>query len=101
MTETSQKNDAMKVYEIGYLLVSSIPGEKVADITAALKGILVKKGASLIAEEAPELRNLAYTMIKKIGTANQRFHTAYFGWLKFELAIGEIQSVKEECEMHP
>jgi ribosomal protein S6 len=55
------KEDRQQVYEIGYLLVSSIPEEKVAGEVDALKAILSKKGAEFIGEEAPELRTLAYT----------------------------------------
>ncbi|MDP3962434.1 MAG: 30S ribosomal protein S6 [bacterium] len=102
MTETlSLKEDTLKVYEIGYLLVSSIPAEKVADSAAYLKEVLSKKGAVMIAEESPELRELAYTMIKKIGTSNHRFDQGYFGWFKFELPTKEIESVKKELEAHP
>lgn len=102
MTEIlSTKDGALKVYEIGYLLVSSVPTEKVADIAASLKDVLSKKGAEIISEEAPELIELSYTMIKKIGTANQRFDRGYFGWIKFELSASEIEEVKKTFEMHP
>lgn len=94
MTKEEQK----QVYEIGYLLVSSIPEEKVASEVASLKEVLSKKGAELIGEEAPELITLAYTMIKKIGTANQRFDQGYFGWFKFELSKKEIESIKKSFD---
>ncbi len=106
MTETlSTKDGALKVYEIGYLLVSSVPTEKVADIATSLKDVLLKKpgkkAAEIISEETPELIELSYTMIKKIGTANQRFDRGYFGWIKFELSASEIEEVKKTFEMHP
>lgn len=99
MAETN-RDDVKKVYEIGYLLVSSIPQEKVTDVVASLKSVLSKKGAVVIAEEAPELISLAYTMIKKIGTANRRFDEGYFGWIKFELQANDIEEVKKAFEMH-
>jgi ribosomal protein S6 len=89
------KEDRMQVYEIGYMLVSSIPEEKVADEVASLKEILSKKGAEFIGEEAPELRTLAYQMIKKIGPTNHRFDKGYFGWFKFELPAKEIEGIKK------
>lgn len=102
MTETlSTTEGAVKVYEIGYILLSSIPAEKVEDTAAALKDVLSKKGAEIISEEIPELRELAYTMVKKIGTLNQRFDQGYFGWIKFELSAKEIEEVKKSFEMHP
>lgn len=99
--EKNLKEDRQQVYEIGYLLVSSIPEEKVAPEAAALKEILSKKGAEFIGEEAPELRTLAYTMIKKIGTSNVRFTQGYFGWFKFELPAKEIEAVKKSFEENP
>jgi ribosomal protein S6 len=95
------KEDRSQVYEIGYLLVSSIPEEKVATEVASLKETLSKKGAEFIGEEAPELITLAYTMIKKVGTLNQRFDQGYFGWLKFELPVKEIEGIKKTFEEKP
>jgi ribosomal protein S6 len=95
------RDDATKVYEIGYLVVSSVPKEKVDGIVDSLKNALTKKGAAIIGEEAPELIDLAYTMIKKIGTSNQRFDQGYFGWVKFELAAREIEEIKKSLDLNP
>lgn len=97
----NMKEDRMQVYEIGYLLVSSIPEEKVAGEVALLKGALEKKGADFIGEEAPELRTLAYQMVKKIGPTNHRFDKGYFGWFKFELPAKEIEAIKKSFEENP
>ncbi|MDB5259650.1 MAG: Ribosomal protein [Candidatus Taylorbacteria bacterium] len=97
----SDKEEIVKVYEIGYLLVSSIPKEKVADITVELRNIVTNKGANIIAEEAAEITQLAYTMIKKVGAANIRFNEGYFGWVKFELSGSEIEAVKKAFEENP
>ena len=96
--EKNMKEDRKQIYEIGYLLVSSIPEEKVADEVNSLKEVLSKKGAEFIGEEMPELRTLAYTMVKKIGPSNHRFDKGYFGWFKFELSAAEIESVKKVFE---
>ncbi len=96
-----KRQDILKVYEIGYLLVSSIPVEKVTEVTASLKDVISKNGAQMIADEAPELRTLAYTMIKKIGPVNHRFDQGYFGWLKFEMPAGKIEEVKKSFEANP
>lgn len=90
-----------KIYEIGYLLVSSVPEEKVEAEVATLKEVLSKKGAEFIGEEAAELRTLAYTMVKKIGANYHNFDKGYFGWFKFELQASEIESVKKSFEENP
>lgn len=92
------KEEQIQVYEIGYLLVSTIPEEKVATEVASLKETLTKKGAEFIGEETPELRTLAYTMIKKMGTSNHRFDQGYFGWFKFVLPKKDIESIKKSFE---
>lgn len=92
------KEEIRKVYEIGYVLVSSIPEEKVGTVIAGLKDLLKEKGAEMIAEGAPELRTLAYTMVKKIGPSNHKFSQGYFGWMKFELLGSEIEGIKKAFE---
>ncbi len=83
-----------KVYEIGYLLISSIPPEKVEDEVTFIKGLLEKGSASVIAEGAPELQKLAYEMRKKIGAVYHKYQEGYFGWIKFELEPSKIEAVK-------
>jgi ribosomal protein S6 len=95
--EKTAERDA-KVYEIGYLIVPSIPEEKVAGQVSAIKDILNKHKAEVIADESAMLRPLAYTMIKKIGTANRRFDSAYFGWIKFEAAPVEVRLIEKEVK---
>lgn len=90
----SKKTDESKVYEIGYLLVSSIPEEKVSAKVDELKAILSAKKVEMIAEEAPVLETLAYTMIKKVGPKNTRFTQAYFGWVKFATEPETIIKIK-------
>ncbi len=94
----SKKTDEPKVYEIGYLLVSSIPEEKVSAKVDELKAILSAKKVEMIAEEAPVLETLSYTMIKKVGPKNTRFTQAYFGWVKFATEPESIVKIKEAID---
>lgn len=96
--KVGDKGEIRKVYEIGYVLVSSIPEEKVGTVIAGLKDLLKEKGAEMIAEGAPELRTLAYKMVKKIGPSNHKFTQGYFGWVKFELSGSEIEGIKKAFE---
>lgn len=96
LDETTAGN--VKFYEIGYVLLSSIPKEKVAEQVAGLKEILIKAGADITTHGDPELTPLAYTMTKKIHGANHRFDEGYFGWIKFELAAGSIAGVKKALD---
>ena len=96
--QNTTHDEPVKVYEIGYLFVSSIPKEKVAGETASLKDVLAKAGAVVITGEDPELITLAYQMTKKINGVYQRFDEAYFGWVKFELPARAIESVKKSLD---
>jgi len=96
MEKTAERE--VKVYEIGYLIVPSVPEEKIAEEINTIKDILNKHKAELIADETASLRPLAYTMIKKIGTANRRFDSAYFGWIKFEAEPVEVKLIEKEVK---
>jgi ribosomal protein S6 len=93
--ETENKKEGLKVYEIGYHIVPSIPEEKVPAEADAIKALLAKYKAELIAEEAPKLKPLAYQMVKNAGIVRGKFNDAYFGWVKFETGAEEIVKIKE------
>ena len=101
MTDTLSKNDNLKVYEIGYVLISSVPKDKVGEIAEFLKKVLIDKSASILAMESPELLPLSYAIKKKIGSSNHSFDQGYFGWFKFEIGSNEIESIKKAFEIHP
>lgn len=90
-------NGQVRIYEVGYLLLPTIPETDVPREVTALKDILDQGKAAIIAEEFPKTRPLAYLMRKHIGGAYQTYTHAYFGWVKFE-AIGEAVN-KIEAEL--
>ena len=95
-------DDRQAVYEIGYLLVSSVPEEKVPAEVEAVRAIITAAGSSVIAEEAPHKQQLAYTMRRKtVAGSYEKYDTAYFGWVKFEVGSDKIEAVKKAIELHP
>src|SRR6266567_2661464 len=95
-------NDRLSVYEIGYLVASSITEDKIPAEADAVKGILTKAGASIIADEMPHWQDLAYTMRRKtVSGSYEKYDAAYFGWVKFELGSDIIEAVKKSVEIHP
>jgi ribosomal protein S6 len=74
-----------KVYEIGFQIVPSVPEDKLGAQFASLKEIIEKNGGSFISEETPKLKPLAYSMRKEIAGKYQKYNTAYFGSVKFEV----------------
>jgi ribosomal protein S6 len=81
------------IYELSFILVPDITEEKVVEVFASLKEILSAKGAEIFAEEFPKNIALAYTMDKTINNKIERFKDGFFGWLKFELAQGDVSAI--------
>lgn len=99
MDETN--NDRNSIYEIGYLIASSIREEAVPSETDALRKIVTDSGAEVIAEDAPHRQNLAYTMrVKTVSGAYEKYDEAYFGWIKFEVGSDKIEAIKNAFEAH-
>lgn len=99
---TSESKKDSKVYEVGYLLVPSLPAEKVSEQTAALYAILTKHSATVIAEEGPSLTSLSYEMDKSSsGGSHQRFDQGYFGWVKFFCSPSSIEEIRKDFDRNP
>lgn len=94
--------DRLSVYEIGYLIVSSLPEEKLPVEVESIKKIVADSGAELISEGNPELRQLAYTIRRKtLAGLYEKYDQAYFGWIKFEVDSGKVLSLKKSIESIP
>lgn len=91
----TQTKEGNRVYEIGYLLVSSIPEEKVAGEVQKIKDLVSENGGELIAEGAPVLRPLSYSIVKAEGGSRKKYDSAHFGWVKFEIPTGTLLNVKK------
>ena len=100
--EENIHEDRQTIYEIGYLIATTIPEEKIPAEVDAIKKIITDGGATVIAEEAPNHISLAYTMRKKmVSGAYQKFDDAHFGWFKFELGSSKVEAIKKAVELHP
>jgi ribosomal protein S6 len=97
-TQTEQVQEGIKVYEIGYHLIPSIPVEKVAGEVEEIKSVIAKHKGSLIAEENPKLRPLAYTIKKAVEGSRYKFNEGYFGWVKFEVDTAVIEEIKKALD---
>ena len=93
MSKTNEV-EGLKVYELAVQIVSDIDTDAATAVFADLKAGVEKKG-TVISEEAPKLRELAYTMEKHLHGKNVRYSTAYFAWVKFETNPEEIAHLDE------
>ena len=90
------------IYEIGYILVPSLPQEKVSEQASLFTEILAKNAASVIDEETPSSISLAYEMDKSSGGGtHQRFDQGYFGWVKFSCPSSAIETIRKSFDQNP
>ena len=93
------KDSREVVYEIGYLLIGSIPEEQVTDEAEKIKKSVTKTGASVISDEMAHKLKLAYTMRKKtVSGSYDKYDEAYFGWVKFECVTDKIAEIKKSLD---
>jgi len=88
-----------RVYELGYLLVPTISGENVPVNYSNLKDLVVSLGGEIISDEMPKMIPLAYVMLKVVQNVRNKFDTAYFGWVKFEMIPGKVLELKKKLDI--
>lgn len=85
----------LSIYEVGYIMVPSIPEENLGAEVTILKDSLTEKGAVFVSDEYPKMMELAYEMSRSIANKKQKFSYGYFGWVKFECSTSEATVIKE------
>jgi len=85
-----------KIYELGFLLSSSLMDEEAGGEYANLKSLIGKHGGETISEEIPRKIPLAYTMERVVANVRQEFSSAYFGWIKFALLPEKVSALRKD-----
>ena len=86
------------IYEIGVLINPDLSQQKVEKVVEKLKGFLTKINASVISEGEIVDVDLAYQIITKIASINERFDKAFFTWIKFEAVPSDIDALKKAVD---
>src|SRR3989338_2072328 len=90
--------EELTVYEIGYLILPSIPEDKLSLVTSAIRKVITTEGGTEIDAEEPFKEPLAYTMSKTIGASRYVLSDAYLGWIKFEANRAKATAIKAGIE---
>ena len=98
MRKSSADKEGLTVYELGYLILPSIPEDKLSDAVDLIEKAISKEGGVKLDSEAPFKQDLAYSMSKTIGASRYVVSDAYLGWMKFEVEPEKINAVKEGVE---
>lgn len=85
-----------KLYEVGFLLIPTLSDDQVSAAAAAVKEAVEKNGGLVTKDEAPKFKRLAYEMRKKIDTKYETYDSAYFGYIIFEAASEDANTVKDK-----
>lgn len=91
----TDQRDEQTVYELGYLVTPLLPEAGLEEEVAALKKGIEAAGGTIVSEEYPKMRYLAYTITKKIANKNVNFSESYFGWMRFAGAPTVVAAVQE------
>ncbi len=73
------------VYEVGYHIVPIIAESDLGVRVTAIRDAIEAAGGSMIADEYPRHMELSYPMVKVAANKRALHHSAYFGWMKFEV----------------
>lgn len=82
-----------RVYEIGFLILPTVPEEKLEAEVDALRKIVTDNGGLPISEGRAELMDLAYSMDMTIKNERHTFAKAYFGWIKFDVTPEKVDVI--------
>lgn len=97
--EISNEDDLeTQIYELGFHIVPTVEATDLEKEINFIKSIIDKNGGIVISEEFPKQITLAYTISKSIDGKLQKFDTASFGWIKFEMKTNNILNLKEEAD---
>lgn len=101
MDNIEEKNEInSRVYEVGYLLLSSISEDEIPTHYTSLKDLIVGFGGGIISDEMPKMISLSYPMYKVIGNIRNKFDSAYFGWVKFEMPSEKVLELKKKLDLN-
>ena len=89
-----------RVYEAGYHISPSVKEEDIEKIVTEIRAIVEKNGGTFIAEGAPVLTKLAYSIFGVEAGKKQEFDRGYFGWLKFEALSTTADALGHALDTH-
>ena len=93
--------DEVRSYELAFHILPTVAEGEVSGVFESLKAHITKAGGELTGEEAPERMDLAYDIEQHVEGKNRRFHSAYFGWVRFTLEGSKLAHLTEEVDGMP
>lgn len=94
LMSTTEDHKAVGVYELGYLVLPSVPSDNIAQVVSTIVSTIEKAGAKPLDSESPFIQPLAYSMSKTVGARKYVVDEAYVGWMKFEAEPSMVEAIK-------
>ena len=98
MEDQASEKEGLIVYETSYLILPSIPEDKLDEVVASIRKVIAKEGGVEIGAESPFQHPLSYSMSKTVGASRYVVSDAYIGWIKFEVDREKIAMIKAGLE---
>ncbi|HBV01126.1 MAG TPA: hypothetical protein DEF00_01880 [Candidatus Taylorbacteria bacterium] len=89
-----------RIYEVGYLMLPTVPEGDLPREVTTLKDAIDREKALIISEEFPKQKTLAYTMQKRSGDGYEKCINGYFGWMKFEASPKNALRIEQEFKQN-
>jgi ribosomal protein S6 len=86
------------VYEVGYHIVPIVAENDLGVCVTAIRDAIEAVGGSMIADEYPRHMELSYPMVKIAANKRATHHSAYFGWMKFEVVPAGAKSLEAKLK---
>lgn len=96
---STQANEMLPVYEIGYHVVPTVGDEGVAKVVDAIRAAL--KDAEIITDGFPQKIALAYTVERAAQGKREKYTESYFGFIKFAATRETFADAKAKVEAMP
>lgn len=87
-----------RTYELGYILVPTVPEQDVAEQVTALKTAIAAVEGAVISEGEAEFIDLAYQVEKNVKSKKMKWNQGYFGWIKFTAAPDALEALKKALD---
>ncbi len=87
-----------RTYELGYILVPTIPEAEVVAQVTELKNALAAVEGTVLSEGEAEFIDLAYTIEKNVKSKKMKWSQGYFGWIKFTAAPDALETLKKTLD---
>ena len=97
--ESSRSEKENLIYEISFIFDHKLDEQQAKEKLDSLRTFITSQGGSLISEEAPHKRELAYEMTRIQNNKNIKFQEGYFGWVKFEMSPEGVLDLHKELKL--